>query len=341
MDEDEALFFSKPVIQRKRKRTPVNTSSDSDDSTTSKSTKSTIKSTDSQTRDVSIQTNTIPSDEADNAPKRKATPKPVPTITRQRSSSLTPPPDPRPRRMYMPNPIIPPKRVMPNTDVKPDTDPIELEIECTPELIKQELEDYTIDIIVRGVHVAFKDVNSIINDIKRWETGAQFRVRSTTRLSIPKREYCRINGVTEPDRIVLSYRSVRVFDTVTIGSLGIARDEVPLFEAFTKEGYAYVLAHPGSRHIKHPAERGRAVKSSEPDDVLRLHLRSRDGLSLNIRTRPSTSVSALIDGFKARHKLTCEVTLSFEGDVLAPDEKVGDTELEDESLVDVKIITLP
>ncbi|WFD35685.1 hypothetical protein MCUN1_002546 [Malassezia cuniculi] len=77
-----------------------------------------------------------------------------------------------------------------------------------------------------------------------------------------------------------------------------------------------------------------APQQPESSDEMSLTLRSADGKELVVRVRPTTTIAKIAEHF-AHTFSRPQVMLSFEGERLAPDTAIGDTELEDEDMLEV------
>lgn len=233
--------------------------------------------------------------------------------------------------------------------------------------------NFIIELVIKGIYIDIPSSRELIPDIGMWEKSRMLRVRLNSKVSISKIAFCKYAGMCihqdgqmvvdsinerKHDDIILTYRDVKVYDSVTLYDIGIRDGEQPCMEAHTKQGWKYLLENPTLRpfitmkdgvYTKTNAERSTPdvhaqlqflaeENGASNKTIIKLTIRAEDGRSLNVRTQASTSISKLIEGFKTKHSLPADqrAALFFEGEELVG--IVGDSDVEAGDVIDFRLL---
>lgn len=151
------------------------------------------------------------------------------------------------------------------------------------------------------------------------------------------------------DSIFLSWRGKRLYDVTTCKSFNLDIDSQGKIssqgdgvdthgrihlEAWTEQVF--------NAYLKREQDGGQEVEVVEEKVAIqktRIILKSREVGEFKLYVKPSTMIRKVLDAFRQNKELSekQEVSLHFDGDVLEPDSRIGDYELEDMDTVEVHV----
>jgi len=153
--------------------------------------------------------------------------------------------------------------------------------------------------------------------------------------------WCREQGYsdTETNEVFLVWKKQnKLLDYVSCKGIGVTASQIEgtdynvMFEAMNEEIFK-------SRLAENDFTEEKVEEEGEPEEVLRLTLKSKGKDECKLRVGPSDTISRLSDAYRKKFNLdpSVKVRLDFEGDTLEPEDQIKDTDLEDMCLIDVYV----
>ncbi|CAI2163943.1 9009_t:CDS:2 [Funneliformis geosporum] len=225
--------------------------------------------------------------------------------------------------------------------------------------------DTKVEILVKPKHhlgSSISDEDGIISD---YEKPIKFIIKTEDTFEQLISHLCSKRGIPKQE-LVLTYKNVKVFPRGTPSSLGMSG--LVHLEAFTKESYMHFKELQGlerkrlfdglnnelmdndhntslnSSRETIDIETNNEIKTiiNEEDNYIYLKVQCQDETveKLKVKKASSLTVQAVIERYKKIKDISGNVAIKllFEDEVLSPDEKLIDTDLEDGDLLSVKII---
>ncbi|KAI9486145.1 MAG: hypothetical protein EXX96DRAFT_547810 [Benjaminiella poitrasii] len=168
--------------------------------------------------------------------------------------------------------------------------------------------------------------------------------------------FCKHRNLIKTD-MILVYNDERVYLSATPAGVGMSAVETNSMYVYPEQSYIYLLEQ---KQIEREERMKRLAMqkdedlfdtakfesfsqntsshgSTEDDDEgkLILTLRGNDSDNRSFRVKPTTRLAVLAAEYKEKKGITTDIRLSFEGEILDLNLTVGETDLEDEDLVEV------
>ncbi|KAK9378038.1 uncharacterized protein V2V93DRAFT_383189 [Kockiozyma suomiensis] len=212
----------------------------------------------------------------------------------------------------------------------------------------------------QGMIDAFENNREVENEERKVGTKV-FTMRATQALRKTRRAWCRMCGGIPEARVVLLDRATfaRVYDSTSPVDLGVSETE-PLLgliavldeevEGLQEQNRQRILerdkddddetdkvqmqgqVQSGGEQEEEEEEEGTAIG-------LKIFLQDGQGEKITVRVKPESTVAAIVEYYKSRRPMSANkvIVLSLDDDDLEPEQRVHETELEDEVTVDVKL----
>lgn len=222
-------------------------------------------------------------------------------------------------------------------------------------------------IVIMGIYVADTPQSKALPTAKEWEEPIAMIIRQDMKFGLIREQLCKARNVQKAgfNNVILTYRGMRIFDYTTPNQLGIGADDMIQLEAHTKDGFeivrksrtlasaappilpspssgATVTSVPDSTHtppILEDINQTTPTPDPEPGGKMIITLRSQTN-STRFEVRSTTSIAKMIAGYRQKQAVPAgqRIILSFEGDKIDDRGTVGDTDIENGDLIDVKIL---
>ncbi|RKP26315.1 hypothetical protein SYNPS1DRAFT_27988 [Syncephalis pseudoplumigaleata] len=213
-------------------------------------------------------------------------------------------------------------------------------------------EGVKIDMLVKTIrHPQLPVTTENALQLAELERPLLFSMRNTAPFEMLLDAYCQCKGLAK-NNVVLAYKSVRLYPHGTPHSLGITSNVE--IEAFTADAFQYISVE---RELSRKRKLAELVTSGPADEALLLnsqsseassesttwiHLKIRDkaGHDEKLRVRPTTLVGAIISEYKRIRQLPegASIRLELEGEQLDPQDKVADTDVEDDDMLTAVVL---
>ncbi|KAI8058481.1 hypothetical protein BDF22DRAFT_42552 [Syncephalis plumigaleata] len=205
-----------------------------------------------------------------------------------------------------------------------------------------------IDILIKTIrHPQLPVTTQNALQLAEFERPLVFSMHSTEPFEALLDGYCQCKNLAR-NNVVLVFKNVRLYPHGTPHSLGITSNVE--IEAFTVDTFEYISVERELSRKRKLAELVSAVEddnsnvladgrsnqaSNETPVWIHLKIRDKAGNDEKLRVKPTTLVSTIINEYIRIRQLpeTANVRLELEGDILDPQHKVGDTDVEDDDML--------
>ncbi|RIA90561.1 hypothetical protein C1645_823188 [Glomus cerebriforme] len=209
----------------------------------------------------------------------------------------------------------------------------------------------------------FPNVSVVTDENTDYDKPIKFIIKAEDTFEQLITHLCFKKGIPKQD-LVLTYKNVKVFPRGTPSSLGMSG--LVHLESYTKESYVYFKEQQGlerkrllekleedyTMDVNNTLFSGRDIidietnnngmetTMNEEDNYLHLKFQCQDETVEKLKVKKSLTVQAVIERYKKIKEISGNVIIKliFEDEVLSPNEKLINTDLEDGDILSVKII---